>query len=78
MISLNIKKRERERETQRERERVAILAQVSHLCLEACVASLHRGRAGGFPWTVTPGEPSQFSQRCLSLIPDAAVLKRPF
>ena len=28
---------------ERERERVAILAQVLHLCSEACTASLHRG-----------------------------------
>ena len=35
--------KETQRERERERERyIAILAQVSHLCLEACDASLHR------------------------------------
>ena len=36
------------------------------------------GGAGGLTWTVPPGEPSQLSQRCLSPISDATVLKRPW
>ena len=59
---LNLRERERETETERERESrlhhspgerkresVAILAQVLHLCWEACSASLHRGRGAGLP-----------------------------
>ena len=43
------RERERARERERERESVAILAQVSHLCLGACDASLHRGGGAGLP-----------------------------
>ena len=59
---------------ERERER---LAQVLHLCLGACAAPLHRGGAGGLTWTVPPGEPSPFSQRCLSRTSDAVLFKAP-
>ena len=58
-----------ERERERERERESILAQVSHLCLEACAASLHRGGDGGLTWTVenTPSMPGR--SRCRLQVP---------
>ena len=80
------KREERERESESESEseserdihmHVAILAQVLHLCLGACAAPLHRGGARGLTWIVSPGEPSQFPQRCLSRISDATLLKGP-
>ena len=63
----------RARERERERHFGSSIAPL----LGGLCRLLARGGAGGLTWTVTPGEPSQFSQRCLSLIPDAAVLKRP-
>ena len=81
--NLGESERERERERardhspgERKRER-EILAQVLHLCLGGCAAPLHREGAGGLTWTVPPGEPSQFSQRCLSRTSDAVLLKAP-
>ena len=62
----------RERERERERER-SHFGSSGELCLEA----LHRGGDGGLTWTVTPGEPSRFSQRCLSPTPAATLLKGP-
>ena len=55
------RERERKREKERERESVAILAQVLHLCLGACDASLHRGGGAGLPWGCAPeGAPVAF------------------
>ena len=46
---------------ERERESVAISAQVLHLCLGACDASLHRGGGAGLPWGCAPeGAPVAF------------------
>ena len=61
----------------RERERdVAILAQVLHLCLEACSASLHRGRCTGLPWgCALRGAPLPFPAVLELNIPVAALLE---
>ena len=44
--------------------------------MEACVASLHRGKRG-VNLDCYSREPSRFSQRCLSPTPAASLLKRP-
>ena len=71
--------RERERASERERERER------KFWLEYCTFAWGPvplpcigGELGGLTWTVPPGEPTQFSQRCLSRISDAVLFKAPW
>ena len=75
------RERERERASERARERERERKFWLEYCTFAwgpvplpCIG----GELGGLTWTVPPGEPTQFSQRCLSRISDAVLFKAPW
>ena len=67
-----------EREIQRERERERARMKYCTFAWGPVPLPCIGGELGGLTWTVPPGEPTQFSQRCLSRISDAVLFKAPW